>query len=277
MANIGEFASAGLAAIQIGARNSSGLFQGYGKLTASDTGDVSGMRRVRGAVTGANPVPDITRIRNRGDDGYIATHLFEAEPPEFNLEFESTDIEVEAFLTSATILALGEWDMAGRGQGIPTLQDTTVLMCRQTESQEVGATGNGYENLLIASAKFRPTPGDYSWQAVGTSVLNGAADRVTTLPWGATVTSAIGQSDLMTMTWMSTFPCTMVALVGDGAEDEFVLPYAPSTVARTKAWRTDTGAALTVSSVNSGAKSITLSAAPASGLLVVVLLEVTDL
>ena len=276
-ANIGQWSPAGLAALQIGARGSTGYFAGYGNLVAADEGEASAMRRVRGAITAANPVPDITRVRNRGDDGYVATHLFEAEPPEFALEFESFDIETESFLTGSDVAAIGEWDIAGRGQGIPILQDTIVLAARQAESEEAGQTGNGYDNLLILSSKFRPTPGDFAWQAVGTQVLNGAADRTTLLPWGATITSLIGQSDAMTLEWFSEYPCTMVCFIGDGTTVAIPTTYSPITVAKTKFWNFATGAALTVSSVNAGAQTATVSAAPAAGAIIVGLLEVSDL
>ena len=63
-------------------------------------------------------------------------------------------------------------------------------------------------------------------------------------------------------------------LFGDGTADDIVVDYTPVSAAKCKAY-TSAGAALTVASISAGTKTITLSAAPASGTVVTVLYECT--
>lgn len=277
MPNITEWAAGGLAAIQIGARGNTGTFRGFGNLTVADTGDASGMRRIRGAILGANPVANVNRIRNRGDDGYVATHLFQAEPPDFNLGFEAHDLDAETFLIGGSLYTLGEWTLAVRGQSIPNLQDTITLLTRQATSLESGSTGEGYDNLIICSSKYRPVPGDFAWQGVGGVTLQGSADPVLISPWGEDMADLFDLSDGITIEQFSEFPLTMEAFIGDNTIDDIPLTYAPVTAAKVKSWRTDTGVALTVSSVDVSGKTATLSAAPGTGVPVMVLYETQEL
>lgn len=276
-ANIDQFAPAGLRVVQIGARGGAGLFTGFANLTTDDTGDNSGMRRLRGSVSAASPVPGVNRQRNRGDDGYIATFLYEAEPPEFNLEFEQYDLEAEVYFQGGNIYALGDWNIAARGQGIPNLQDTVTIFSRAAESEDIGATGNGYANTIIGSSKYRPVPGNAAHQAAGTISYSGAADRIQVAPWGESIESILGLSDAMALEVFSEYPLTMECFIGDNSTDDIPLTYAPVSAAKTKAFLATTGAALTVSAVDVGAKTATLSAAPASGAHVVVVYETNGL
>lgn len=275
--NIGQFAPNGLAIVQVGARGGAGLFTGFANLTTADTGDNSGMRRLRGSTSAASPVPAINRVRNRGDNGYVATFLYESEPPEFNLEFEQYDLEAEVFFQGGALYTLGDWDMAARGQGIPNLQDSVVIITRDAESEDTGSTGNGYDNAIILSSKYRPVPGNFAYQAAGTMVYAGAADRVQTTPWGATVANILGLSDAMVIEMFTEYPLTMECFIGDNTTTAVPLTYAPVTAAKTKAFNAGSYAALTVSSVDVGAKTATLSAAPASGAHCVLLYETTGL
>lgn len=275
--NVNQWAAAGLKIMQVGVRGSGGNFAGAANLTAANTGTASGMRRIPGPVTAPNPVPNVNRVRNRGNDGYIATHLFETEPPDFDLETEANDQDAENMMISATTYALGEWDMSGRGVAIPTFRDIVTLLTRQAESEESGSEGNGYDNLLIMSSKYLPRQGQFSFQSATGATYPGNGNRVTKLPWGVTVSTAIGLGDAMTMEWWSEYPCTLVCFIGDGAITDVPLPFTPITAAKTKFFNFATAAALTVSSVNTSTDKAVLSAAPSSGLITVGIFETQDL
>lgn len=64
-----------------------------------------------------------------------------------------------------------------------------------------------------------------------------------------------------------------VWIADNSAVETTALDYTPTTAAQTKAWNGTTGGALTVSSINTGTKKVTLSAAPASGVPVVIMYQ----
>lgn len=275
--NVGMWAAAGLKAVQIGARGSGGNFAGFANLTAANTGTASGMRRVPGVVTAPNPVPNANRVRNRGNDGYIATHLFEAEPPDFDIETEAIDQDIENLMIGSSTYVLGNWDMSGRGAAIPNLRDMIVLLTRVAESEESGNEGNGYDNLLIMSSKFQPHQGSFSFQSASGVTYSGNANRVSKLPWGVSVATAMTLGDAMTFEFWTEYPATLTAFVGDGIIVAVPLAYTPISVAKTKGFTFSTGVAVTVSSVDTALDTATLSAAPASGAIVVLIHETPDL
>lgn len=275
--NVGAWAAAGLRAVQLGARGSGGNFAGFANLTAANTGVASSMRRVPGVVTAPNPVPNANRVRNRGNDGYIATQLFEAEPPDFDIESEANDQDIENLMIGSSTYVLGQWDMLGRGAAIPNLRDMVVLLTRVAESEESGNEGNGYDNLLIMSSKFQPRQGSFAFQSASGVTYAGNANRVTKLPWGVTVATAMTLGDAMTFELWSEYPLTMTCFIGDNAIVAVPLGYTPISTAKTKAFTFSTAAAITVSSVDTALDTATLSAAPASGAIAVLLYETQDL
>lgn len=277
MANISEWAANGLYAIQIAARGSTGYCAGIGDLDATDTGTNSGMRRVRGAITAPSPLPGVNRSRNRGDNGYVATFNYDAEPNDFDIEFGMNDVVAENFMTRASLYTLGEWDMAVRGASNIKSRDIVTLLTREAQNEESGGSGNGFENMLIMSTKYRPNPGQAAWQAEGTMLYSGSADRVQTLPWGVPVATAATLTDGITFVWYSEYPCTLECFIGNNVLTSVPLSYKPISVAKTKAFDFSDGSALTVSAVDTTDDEADLSAAPASGDIVIVLYETTGL
>jgi hypothetical protein len=275
--NITQWAAGGLSAIQVGARGPNGYFTGFANLTTADEGETSGMHRIRGSVSAASPTSGINRIRNRGENGWVATRLFQSEPPDFTLGFEAQDLDAEVALSGGQLYTLGELTMILRGQSLPDLQDTVTLLTREATSLEAAATGEGYANLLILSSKYRGVPGNSEWQAVNAFELQGTADPVLLSPWGAALEAAFGKSDGTTIEFFSTYPVTLDCFIGDNTIDDIPLTYTPISTAKTHAFRQDTGAALTVSAVNTPADTVTVSAAPSAGLPVLILYQTEEL
>lgn len=277
-ANISQFASTGLHSIQIGARGATGFFAGFGNLTAADTGDVSGMRRVYGAVTAPSPSEGINRVRNRGEDGYITARVFAAEPQDFDLEFEAADLDVETFLIGGIPYVLGDWDAGLGGSSTRNYQDTVVLLSAESTSMESATRGqSGYENLLIMSSKFVPRPGGFAFQAANSNVYSGTPEKVEVAPWGLTLDAMSERTDGMTYRVFTTNPLTLVCAVADGTTVEWDLPVKPVSAGKTKCFNFTTGLAMTVSAVNTTTDTATNSAAGTSGDILVFLLETTDL
>lgn len=276
MANINSFAGTGLHSAQVGGLMTNGAQAGFGNLTLASVGLASNMRLLNGVVAAPSPLPQSTHVRNRGEDSYISDQIFDAAPNNFNIGFEAYDGVLSGFLNKETVVTLGEWNLFGEG-GPVDFQNASWLFSRRATSQDVGTTESGYENLLVLSSGGRLEPGNMDWQAIGSILAVALAQPVTVTPFGTTVLSQFGKASIYTMRWFSDFPCSICAFVGNAVIVAIPLGFTPVTAAKTKAYNFLTGAALTVSSISTGAKTATLSAAPASGVPVVVVYEASDI
>lgn len=276
--NIAEFADAGLHCIQIGGV-SSGIFNGYGLLTAVDTTEMSGMRHIQGAVTAPTPTPGVNTVYARDDDRYHGAFDFDAQPSGFGMVFEASDLDLGAWIQKKALATIGVWDLLNSGNSNRKFQPGVILLTRQAQSYDVTADGDaGYDNLVILNTKFTRTRGDAAFQAVGQVTLNGVASPVKVTPWGALMSAIFtGDADGLTWEFWSQYVPTFGCVVSDGTVVALPLPYAPIDVASTKVYNCTTGAAITVSSVSVVGKTATISAAPASGILMLELFETTDL
>lgn len=277
--NISEWAGAGLHCIQIGARDANGLFTGFGKLTTSDTGEISGMRHIQGAVTAPSAEPAVNRVYARDDDRYHAAFIFDGQPNEFGLEFEATDLDTAGFIAKKSLYTwMTIYDVLNSGNSNRQYQDSIILITRESQSYETASDGSpGYDNLLIHSTKFTRNRGNAAFQAVGANTLNGIATPVQTTFFNGNILSLTGDADGLTWEFWSEYVPTLVCFVGDGTEDEIALPYTPISVAKTTFYNGTTGAALTTSSVNTSTDTATLSAVPTSGLICPGIFETPDL
>ena len=277
MSNITKFAAGGLRKVQVGVRGSGGFFAGFAGLTAADTGEVSGMRVVDGAVTAPSPASNRNLVYPRKDDGYGKPFNFEGQPNEFGLVFEQMDKDLKNLLIGTTLYTVNEWDFSAGGVQGQTYQDTIWLLTREGYSTEPGSEGEpGFDNMLILSSTFSVDEGDMAFQAVGDVTYTGSPSAVSKLPWGVSTVSVFGKAAMQVVTFFTQYVPTLVCFIGDGTEDEIALPVTPISVAKTKFWNFDTGAALTTSSVNTSTDTATLSAAPGSGVEVVGVVETTD-
>lgn len=277
MPNITQWASAGLYAVQVAQRGSTGHMAGWAGLEAADTDTESSMRLLIGGVTAPSPLPQATRVRNRGRDTFIAEHVFDAPPNDFNIVFEDFDGDVSALINTLTVFTLGEWDIVPEG-GPTTFQAMYWLFTRHAISKETATDGTaGFENLLVLNSSGRVEPGTMDFQAPGTFTIVATASPVTETPYGTTALASHGQQTIVTERWFSEYPCSMTCFVGDNSEVDVGLGFTPISTDKTKAYNVDTGAALTVSSVNTSTDEAVLSAAPASGALCLVVYETTDI
>lgn len=278
VANISSWAANGLHSMQVAARGATSFMAGFANLTATNTGTGSGMHLMQGVVTAPSPLPGINRTFNRGEDGYIAGFVRDAQPGEFGIATESNDSDLEVFLKKVLLHTIGNWDMVNRGQSNRNFQDTIVLLSREAQDRESASAGAaGYDNLLIYSATYRSLPDSFAFQAAGGVTYQGAANRVTKTPWGEVIATAFTENDGVTDEFWSLFPWTMDCVIGDGTITALPLSHVPVDAASTKVYDFAAGTALTVSSVNTSAKTATVSAAPTSGKICVVLYEASDL
>lgn len=277
MANITQWASSGLYSVQIGQKGATGFMSGFAGLTTANTGTASSMRLLVGGTSAPSPLPQSSRVYNRGRDGYIKTTIFDAQPNDFNIAFEDFDGDVSVMLNTLTLLTVGEWDFVPEG-GPTTFQACMWLFARHAVSKEAASDGSeGFENLLIMDSSGRIEPGNMDFQAPGTFTVAAQASPVATTHFGTTCLASYGQQTVYTARWFSDYPCSMTCFIGDNAIVAIPLGFTPISTAKTKAYNFATGGALTVSSVDTGADTATVSAAPASGAITVVVYETTDI
>lgn len=279
--NISQWASDNLIAVQVGLLIG-GRFAGYAGLTAADTGDNSGMRRLRGVirapVVGAAPPDRVPRI---ADGGVIATFTrANTNVRRFELEMAGPDLDFEALIQNATKYVLGEWDMILRDTDIAPTVKLVILLTRYADSQESSSLNEkGYENLILLNCSAVPLGDDgMAVEEFGGATYDVVLDKAATLSWGVSTSTAFTlTSGGRAVPVASEYPLTMEAFVGDGSITAVPLTLSPVTAAKTKAFDFDSATALTVSSVNVGGKTATLSVAPASGVEVVLIYETTDI
>lgn len=276
MPNITKWAASGLHANLMGKRGSSGYFAGFAGLTAANTNTASSMRLLKGAVEAASPVPTVVRSANRGENGEIARFAFKGSNPDLTFTFEGYDADLGAAMNRDTIMTEGEWDHVPEG-GILSVQNMMALVIRDAVSLETDSYGTpGYENALYMSVGGRLEVGNAAYQAAGQVLAQLVANEVEKTHKGTTWLASHGKITGMVSRWFSERPCALTCFIGDNAEDEIPLGFTPISTAKTKAYLWSTGAALTVSSVNTTTDTATLSAAPASGAIVTVVYEQSD-
>lgn len=274
--NVSEWAAAGLDAIHVAARSDSGFFAGFANLTASSTGTGSGMRRLRGAIRAPFSVAEPRRVNVRGDNGKIATFQFANDGDNtFVLEMGVTDLTFEGMAQGSAVLTLGNWDMGLRGSNQPVFENLIFLLTRNAESQETASLHDpGYENLIVFNVQALPL-GDEAFadSAEGGSRYSCVANPVSKTPWGVALDTAFALKDGGAVTWNSQYRCMMHVFIGDGTATAIVVDYTPVSATATKCFNADTGAAITVSSITAGTKTITLAAAVPIGKFGVILYE----
>jgi hypothetical protein len=251
---------------------------GAANLTTANTGTGSGMRRMKGAFDVPLAVRQAEFANIPGDGGIIAKLPRKSvADANFVLSLSPRDQVIENMVQGTSLYSLGEWDMSKLG-GSKSLKDMILMASRVAANWESGSENTpGYENLLIASSYLDPSGDEgFANQREGKARFNGTTNEVTKLPWGESVLTKFGLAKGEAFSWFSEFPCVLEAFVGDNIIVAIPLTYTPKTAAKTKAFTFSTGAAVTVSSVDTTAKTATVSAAPASGAIVGLIYETSD-
>ena len=279
MANDVKWTAAGLDAIHAGYRGSGGNMAGFANLTAASVGLLSGMRRLKAAKTA--PVPIATPVIKPilGDDAVYDNYLFSsADPNQGVLELSQFDTAFENAVQGTTSAsAVGDYTFSGRGGSIGNPANMMYLLTRQAHSFDSGSGSAGFENELVLNAQTVPLYDESkAHQQEGNNRYQITFNEVTKAFWGGLMSGAtvFSIATRQSVVWFSAYRSMLALFVGDNALTDLpALDYAPVSAATTKAWNFSTGAALTVSSVNTTTKVVTLSAAPASGVLVAVLYQ----
>lgn len=270
-----NFDFAGLAAVYASRLNSQGLLSGYANVSVA--GASSDARRLKAAQTVPNPIPQPTKKNIRGDNTRQRTYIFQNEQDATgSFEFGQSDLQFEADMVSQLIWTLGEWKLGLRGQSNPIFRNMSLIAHSDATNDDTGLPG--FMNVWYPNAILFPIGQDnQTYQGEGKFSYAATVNPFAEVPLGLDLTAEkFGATNGLSISWFSDYPCMLFAAIGEGGTtDDFVVAGTPVTAAKTKAFVTASGTTTeaTVSSVNAGTKTITLSAAPASGSVVTFLYE----
>lgn len=279
MANEVKWTAAGLDAVHAAYRGASGYMAGFANLTAANTDTGSGMRRLNAAQTAPVPIPAPVVKPILGDDGVRDSYLFQsADPNQGILEFgEQDNTFVQGAEGTTAAAAVGDYTFYGRGGSIANPKKMMYLLTRQAHAFDSGSGAPGFENELVLDALTKALNDESkAHQQEGKQRLQITFNEANTTFWGAlmSLSTVFSVARRQSIVWFSQYRSMLHLWVGDGSADATTpLDYTPVSAATTKAWNFATGAALTVSSINTSTKEVTLSAAPASGVLVAILYQ----
>lgn len=269
--NAVKWTRAGLDAIHVAYRNSTtGHFAGFSNLSTASTPDTgSGARRLFAAQTAPTTIPAKVAKTIQGDDVAFDSYLFgSAEVATGQLEFGQVDGAFKDAAEGTSSKAVGIYTMYGSGDSIANPGAFMFLLTRQAKENGVG----GFETEVVLSTRVDPIGDeDRAFQKEGKDRYTVTFNNSLYTPWGETCTSAFGVSTRKSILIPSQYRLMFHIWIADGTEVETTaLDYTPTTAAQTKAYNATTGGALTVSSINTSTKTVTLNAAPASGVPVVI-------
>lgn len=280
MANATKWAAIGLDSVLLSVRGSSGYFAGWAGLTTASTPNTgSGLYRFIGAQSLPVGMNEAVFKSILGDDGVVTTFQFDStDPVAGTMEQGVEDIAVSSKAENTTNYALGEWTMSALGGKLGSQNAFMALVVRKAVAKDTSNDGTaGFINELWFNWKLTAQDDEgRSHQQEGKFRYGVAADSSTVTPWGTTCLATFGVTSRMMMRWFTPNRFAMECFVGNNANAAIPLTYTPISTAKTKAFKVSDGSALTVSSVSTGGKTATVSAAPASGEVDVVLYETSD-
>lgn len=272
---------AGLDGVYTSFINSSGLMNGFSNISA--TAAASGMRKIKAAQTLPSALPAPNRKYIKGDDRPVDQFLFTADTlPGGNLEFGETDLTLDAAAQNSTNWTLGNWQQAIYGISSPSFANMMLLAHQQSHSQDLANPGQaGFMNLLWPSVQLLPLGEDNpNYQGEGKSIYGATFLPFLVHPTGSVLSTNFGVTDGIRIKWWSKYRTLFYCRIGDGTWTTMTLDNKPVDVASTQVFGTTTGGTLstkTVSSVVPSTRIVTLSAAPASGEVVVVMYEASQI
>lgn len=251
----------------IGFYNDAGFFIG-GSTTAPAQGASSGMLELLGVQEVPVTVNDPTLVPIPGDDNVLATFDFDSDQPrQYIITMAVQDLALDALLQGSNVesIAGGDWgvlDVVGAAE-------INCCLIHQSRAKKFDPANKGqkaWSGTLIPLATVKP---------LGRQTYSGRTGAIYRLQvteqlsahdvWGVTFASGsgAGTESPYRREFRSDYPYHVVAFTGSGSEDTVTLDHVPVSTAYTNAWR-DQGIPLTVNSVDTAAKTATLSANPAA-------------
>lgn len=272
--NSSLWTAAGLDAIHVAYRNTNGYMAGFSNLSSTSTPNTgSGMRRLKAAQTVPFSLPETQNKPILGDDTVFDSFMFGASDVLGGILEVGQDDNVFNVAADGTVSkAVGIYTFYGSGDTIVNPGTFMFLLTRQAHESGI----SGWENELYMNCRVKALGSDQkAHQAEGKFRYSVNFNNSDKMPWTETISAAFSAVYRRSMKWASLYRSMLHIWIADGsAAVTTALDYTPVDAASTKAFNASTGAALTVSSVNMGAKTVTLSAAPTpSGTPIIVLYQ----
>lgn len=275
MANETITSASGLRKVRVYALDSSGY----------PNGDQSGANGYNGIdVTGARSVslnvPENQKIVHVGDDvPFAMDFLPPTELASGSLTTAKTNQTLDALLSNTLVQTLGEWEIDGLDTSTAGNEiDVCLFYWRQalvTDPADSDFSSRRWQTHAIVKARITPQGATPDQGAADLNNYSITPTKSTAAPYGSSFTQVVnGFTQAARLRMTGEYPIMMERYTGNATLDTFNLEFTPLTAAKTKCFVD--GAAATVSSVNTGAKTFTLSAAPANAGKVIVLYETAD-
>jgi hypothetical protein len=265
--NVRGYIPAGLRTIFYGALDGDGELIGS-STTPPTAGNVNGngLKRLAGAVTVSPTIPEGENLNIIGDDEALVQFPFaSATLPSGQMSVAVVDMDFEALVQGTAVHNLGGDLVSGVLQPSgETFTNMTFLFLRRSQTYNASSVGakkwaaylipNGTVSVLGEDANTREnSPTNYQIRA----------NRSDRYPFGVTFQNTnIGTDGAPILRYDSDNPLHQKRYTGDGTVVTFNLDYTPISVAKTRAYVN--GNPVTVASISTTLKTVTLSAAPAN-------------
>jgi hypothetical protein len=227
-------------------------------------------------------VPDSQTITHTGNDRAFAMDVLPpTELETANLTTGVTNLGVDATLSATKVEDLGGDVVMGLMSTDKQGQEPQVMVMGWRQALSAGDCTSGtkgqrrYITNMYPSARVVPKAGDMEQGSDDENSYNVVPTVVCETPWGVAFSEANnGATEAQRLRLISDNPLMYESFVGDGTLDTFTLTKTPITTVKTRVW--DDGTPATVNSVDTVAKTFTLSAIPANASEIGVLYETTE-
>jgi hypothetical protein len=278
--NVVRWTSSGLDAVHVAQRSSAGWISGYAGLTTSNTNQGSGMRRIEGAELFGYALQEPNALPILGDNAVYDTFMYpSADALRVFFEAGGSDLTFMQDTDGLTSYAEGIYNIAPHGSALTNPRSFVFLLTYLAHGKDANNIDQpGFETEIIISTRVTALGRDERRHQQNAKTRYGVTiNNAAKLPWGKTTSATFGTTYVKSISLVTQYRMMLHTWIADGtATTTTALDYTPavSTAADFKAWNANTGAALTISSVNTSAKTVTLASAPASGVPVVILYPV---
>lgn len=267
--------AAGFDRVFYGVLNSTGYLIGQtvaGATAGSATGEA--MARLEGARTIPVGIPEDDVLPVSGDNEPLVSFSFPSENlPSGVLEMAVRNQTFEALVQGSRVESLGDVTISALGPSGVTKPDMALLLQRKSKKWQSGARGSGaWEIVVVLKSNITPLGSaieqrQFSPYRYGINLSK--SDRLT---WGATFTELQhGTTSMPIAIVYSDNPMLIHAFQGDASRTAFTLPVTPKSSAKVYVYSNGLRVFPTISD-----KTITFSAAPASGAMIGVFYEVSE-
>lgn len=235
----------------------------------------SGAFTLSGIKTAAPTIPEPDVVQVTGDDALQGEFSFDSiETRAFTIEYTVEDLSLIATILGVTLTTWGEVRTALMDVPNPPERNMGFIFQSRAKKADTGAQGQkGWNGKFIPLATFTPL-GRASFDERGAAVFRGQISPQSSGydPFGVSIlTSNYGTTAARQIPFNAENPIHIKTWRGDNTTTAFTLDYVPVSAAKTSAFVDRV--VRTVSTVSTGASTMTVSSAPGTGRPMIALYE----